>query len=104
MALTFVQGDTRPNLLGTLTFPATGDPVDLTGASVAFQMRKGDDRRYTVNALATITDAANGKVRYDWGANDLSVHGEYQVQFEITFADATIQTTDPVVPLIVRRQ
>lgn len=104
MSLTFVQGDTRPNLLGRLTHPSTDDPVDLTGCTVAFQMRKEDDKRYTVNALATITNPTNGQVRYDWGANDLATHGTFQVQFEITFADMAIQTTDPPVELIVRRQ
>ena len=102
--LTFVQGDTRPSLVGTLTFPSTDDPVDLTDCSVRFQMRKADDRRNTVSALATVTDAAHGQVRYDWGANELAVPGLYHVQFEITFPDLSIQTTDPPVEIEIRRQ
>jgi hypothetical protein len=104
MSLTFVQGDNRPNLIGTLTYPTTGDPVDLTGCTVVFQMRKENDRRYTVNALATVISPLTGQVRYDWSANDLAVPGEYQAQFEITFGDATHQTSDPPETLIVRRQ
>lgn len=102
--LTFVQGDTGPNLIGTLTYPDTGDPVDLTNSDVVFQMRKGDDKRYTVNSVATITDAPNGTVRYDWGANDLATVGIYKAQFEITFDDGKIQTSDPPVEIEVRRQ
>lgn len=109
MSLNFVQGDTKPDLLGVINYidPDTGevgDPVNLTGATVVFQMRKPDDRRYTVNAVATVTDAPNGAVRYSWAANDLATHGTFQAQFEVTFSDMTIQTSTPPAELIVRRQ
>lgn len=103
--LTFVQGDTAPDLQATIhnaDDPTT--PVDLTDATVRFQMRKSDDRRFTINAAAEITDAEAGKVRYRWAANDLSVQGDYQVQWEITYPDSRIQTTAAANTITVRRQ
>lgn len=99
-----VQGNNKPDLLATLTDSITGAPIDLTTAtSVVFQMRKPDDRRFTVNAAATVVDAATGKVRYSWSANDLANPGDYQCQWAITWNDATKQTTDPVNTITVRR-
>jgi hypothetical protein len=103
--LTFVQGDTAPDIASVLH--ALDDPdtvVDLTGCTVRFQMRKADDRRFTVNALAEIMDHDSGVVRYRWGPNDLAVHGEYEVQWEITYPDARIQTTADTETILVRRQ
>lgn len=101
----FVQGDNRPDLTATLLNTVTGLPQDLTDCTVAFQMRKADDKRYTVNAAADIdNDPTTGKVVYSWGANDLAVPGDYIAQFEITFIDLRKQTTNPVNTVNVRRQ
>ena len=96
MSLTFVQGDTAPDL--TSQIHEEDDPtvpVDLTDAAVKFQMRKADDRRFTVNAAASITDAINGYVSYSWGPNDLATPGEYVIQWEVTYSGGRIQTTRP---------
>lgn len=105
MSLTFVQGDTAPDITAQLhQEDAPYTPVDLTGAAVRFQMRKGDDRRFTVNASATITDAAAGRVRYSWSANDLAVPGAYVAQWEVTYPGGRIQTTATQEAVTVRRQ
>lgn len=102
---TVVQGDTRPSVEGVLRVTSTQDPLDLTTANaVKFQMRQHNDRHYTVDANATITDALGGEVRYDWESGDLSVPGDYICQWEIAWSDGTIQTTEPVNTLTVRRQ
>ena len=101
--VTFVQGDTAPPITGQILLASTGLPRALSGV-VKFQMRKADDRRYTVDAVAEITDAPNGRVRYVWGANDLGVPGEYVAQWQIAWADGKIQTTHPVNTVTVRRQ
>ena|SRR5438105_9735585 len=104
-AIQLVQGDTRPTLTATLKDSASGDPIDLTTASaVRFQMREANDRRYTVNAAASIPNAAQGRVSYSWAADDLTRPGDYQAQFEIHWNDATVQTTDPPNTITVRRQ
>lgn len=105
MSLTFVQGDTAPAI--TAVIHDEGDsssPVDLSGASVRFQMRFPGGKAYKVNAAASIVDAETGQVSYSWGANDLSQPGTYEAQWEVTFADETVQTTTPSVEVVVRRQ
>jgi hypothetical protein len=106
MSLTFVQGDTAPDI--TAIIHEEDDPtaiIDLsTAEGVRFQMRRPDDHRYTVNAAGSFVDRPNGKVSYSWGANDLSVPGTYVVQWEITHLGGRIQTTVPEVTVTVRRQ
>ena len=70
-----------------------------------FQMRKPDDKRYTVNAQAQILGApTEGKVSYTWGANDLAVWGIYQIQWQVTFPDFKEITTKDPIYIEVRRQ
>ena len=103
--LQYVQGDTGPDLVAIIHEDTTDkEPIDLTDASVAFQMRKPDDKRYTVNAVVEIEDAEAGRVRYEWGPNDLAVTGLYDGQFEVTFSDGKIQTTKTPFTIEVRRQ
>lgn len=103
--ITIVQNDTAPTLKGTLKIASSGLPKDLTDATaVRFQMRKVDDRRYTVNAIATFVDRATGKVSYSWAPNDLAVPGTYIAQWEIQWGDGSQQTTDPANTIEVRRQ
>jgi BppU N-terminal domain len=103
--VTVVQGDHGTILTATLTHTSDGSALDLTtAASVYFQMRKSDDRRYTVNAACTIVDAATGQVSYTWDADDLSNAGDYICQFEVRWSGGAVQTTDPVGTITVRRQ
>ena len=106
MTFRFVQGDNEPALNATLH--AEGDSsevLDLTGAlEVRFQMRKPDDRRFTVDGVASVIDADAGQVRYLWGPNDLSVPGDYDVQWRVTYADARKQTTASTQRITVRRR
>lgn len=103
MSLTFVQGDTAPAITAQITHDTDSSPLDLTGATVRFQMRKADDRRFTVNELAVKVSDPEGRVSYAWGPNDLAVSGDYQVQWEVTFADTRVQTTSTST-ITVRRQ
>jgi hypothetical protein len=99
----FVRGDSGPSLNGTLT-DQTGAPVNLTGASVKFQMRFADDRRFAVNSAAVIVSATAGTVRYDWVAGQLDIAGDYEAQWQITFPGPVIQTTDPANTIMVRAE
>lgn len=102
---TFVQGDTAPDITVTLYKADGTTPLDLTDADVRFQMRKADDKRFTVDAAATVDDdPTTGKVSYRWAPEDLSVHGDYQCQWEVTFNDGRIQTTAVPNEITVRRQ
>lgn len=101
---TFVQGDTAPDITATLTDTVSGAAIDLTGATVRFQMRKENDKRFTVNQPATVVDEDAGSVSYRWATNDLSVPGDYQVQWEVTFNDGRVQTQAVPSTITVRRQ
>jgi hypothetical protein len=92
---TFVQGDTDPDVSAILH--DEDDPtkvLDLsTALGVRFQMRKADDREYTVDAAAAVDDAPAGAVHYTWSTNDLAIPGVYLVQWQVTKASGRIQTS-----------
>ena len=104
----WVTGDTKPDITARLPLldidgEETGSYADLTGASVMFQMRRPDDKRFTVNQPATVDDPPNGSVSYVWATNDLSVPGDYYVQWEVTWPDSSKQTSR-VAEITIRRQ
>lgn len=99
--VTFTAGDTSPSLFGTLTI--NGEVLDLTGATVKFQMRFANDGRYVVNADAVVVTAAAGAVRYDWAEGDLAQPGEFASRWQITYSDLTVQHSEPENTITVDR-
>ncbi len=83
--------DTAPAFTATLKDSA-GAIVNLSGAAALFLMRDPRTRTLKVSAAMTIVDAAAGKVRYDWVAGDTDRAAVYQVEVQVTFSDATIET------------
>jgi hypothetical protein len=84
--LNLVAGDTAPSLFGTLTDPATGEPFNLTDATVRFQMRLLTAGRWTVDSDAEVVgDPTAGDVRYDWIDGDTDTAGEYEARWQITY-------------------
>lgn len=92
--IVFVQDDTGPSVSGALT-DSTGVPIDLTSATVRFQMRLAVDRRFAVDAPAVIVNADAGTVRYDWVAGDLRGTGDYVSRWQITYGGGTVEHTEP---------
>ena len=91
-------GDTAPAVQATL-LDAAGAAVDLTGASVRFLVAtKTEPRTTVVDAAADIaqvgdgSDGSKGTVVYVWAPGDTDAAGSYDVEFEVTFADSTVQT------------
>lgn len=91
MAFYIKQNDTSPAMLATLQ-DANGNAINLTGASVRFHMRSIGGGNPVVDAAATVVTAASGIVRYNWVAADTDTVGTYQAEFEVTYADASIET------------
>ena len=85
------RNDTSPSMLATLQ-DANGDAVDITAASVRFHMWPISSKVVKVDADAVIVTADQGLVRYDWQAADTATIGSYQAEFEVTYADTTVET------------
>ena len=102
--IVLIQGDTRPVINATLHLQGVVTPINLTQCSVKFQMRRADDKLYTVNSACSIVNAVAGTVSYTLGPNDLNTPGDYVVQFEVTYPDNKVQTTATLIPIKVRRQ
>lgn len=90
MAFSIKQNDTSPSLQATLK-DASQAPINLTGATVMFHM-KSLDGAIKIDTEMTITDERNGVVKYDWQSGDTDTVGTYYVEFEVTYADASVET------------
>jgi hypothetical protein len=90
--VTLKRNDTRP-LLDFQLRDARG-PVDLTGATVMFQMRAVGGTQAKIERACEVLDAASGKVRYAWQASDTDTAGTWLAEFEVTFSDGA-QATFP---------
>ena len=89
MAETFYikRGDTSP----ALRFALSPETIDLSGASVSFQMRPRRSA-ISVDETATIDSALPPIVSYSWSASDTATAGIYEAEFRVTYADGTIET------------
>lgn len=90
MAFSIKQNDTSPSLQVSLK-DASLQPILLTSANVRFHM-KSVDGTLKIDAPMTITSAVTGTCRYDWQAGDTDTVGTYYVEFEVTYADASVET------------
>lgn len=92
MAILMKAGDTAPAVQATL-YDAGNVPVNLTGATVRFIMAtKTAPRTVAVDAEAALVAPMAGEVVYEWAAGDTDEPGAYDVEFEVTYADGTVQT------------
>lgn len=74
------QGATLPAFAVTLR-DEFGDPVNLTTlgvSSVQIRVKRVGEESPLFTRAATITDATNGKVRYEWVSGDTDDAGEYE--------------------------
>ena len=85
------QGDTAPSIAEQL-LDGNGDPVVLTGASVKFMMWAPGDAAVKVNAAATITDAATGKVSFTFSAAQTDTVGDYVAEWQVTYSGGAIES------------
>jgi uncharacterized protein YfaS (alpha-2-macroglobulin family) len=85
------EGDTSPPLRVELQ-DDTGTPVDLTNASVSFQLYPVSETTATVDSSATVTDAQNGIVEYQWQTGETDTAGYYNAVFKVEYQSGTIET------------
>ena len=104
MAFRIKQNDTSPSLEATLS-DANLVPVDITSATVMLHM-KAVGGSVVLDEQMTITDAEGGVVQYDWQAGDTATVGTYYVEFEVTYADGSVETFPNTgsLPLVITRE
>ena len=78
-------GDRLPSIEATL-LDFSGQAVNLTGATVEWVYRKLGAATGLVRSAAVV-NAAQGKVRYDWVAEDTIEPGLLDAEWRVTFAD-----------------
>lgn len=61
--------------------------VDLSGKTVKFTMRSAAGAVVVDEGDATVTDAANGLVQYDFAAGDVDIAGTYYAWFHVYVGD-----------------
>jgi hypothetical protein len=99
MAFNIKQNDTSPSLQATLKDSALS-PINLNGATVVLHM-KSLEGVIKVDAAMTIVESLNGIIKYDWQTGDTDTVGTYYVEFEVTYADASIETFPNTGSLVV---
>lgn len=85
MADTFeiVQDQLGPALQATLT-KGDGTAQNLTGATVKLYMERRSSGVLKINgATATLVDATNGIVKYQWAGTDTDTPGLYRAQWQV---------------------
>lgn len=118
-----VQGDTRPQLVLSLTDDTTGAAIDVSSATVRMRFRALG----STTILATLTaskipgviledgtinfnapynvSGAGGRCVINWDSTALSQDaGDYEGEIEITFADTTVQTVYDTIKFKLRSQ
>jgi hypothetical protein len=99
-ALEFIRGDTW--VIDWAFADADGNPVDLTGAHIAWQMRPGTDRpavaRASTDDGSITVDAPAGtiSIRLHYSATEQVAPGYYLCDIQVTYPDDTRESTPPV--------
>lgn len=91
MAFQIKKGDTSPAIEATVT-DDDGDPLDLTGATVYFRMQEIATHQTVFDKTASIVDATEGIVEYNWDAADTDTTGMFYGEFQIEFSESNVQT------------
>ncbi len=87
--LVIKKGDTETPLEAALQHNSSA--VDLSNASVQFYMKKPSSDTPKVDSAATVTDAANGNVKYKFDVSDVDTVGVYLAEFKVTYSDDDVE-------------
>ena len=103
MAINFVQGDTSPILKLVLTDSVSLQPINLTGATINFNVRATGAAVLSFTKVATIVNAAGGIANIVWVAGDLDrAPGNYQAEIEVIDSSGIKETVFDFVELAIR--
>lgn len=84
------QNDTRPYWPVTLTYD-DGTLANLDG-TVRFIARRRSDGQVKIDTAAVVTDGPNGECEWRPSVGETDEAGRFDVEWEATFGDGTIQT------------
>lgn len=90
MTVTIKSGDTRTAIKATLKNPS-GNPVDLTDATVTFVMLKVS-ANVLINRPAEIVDAVNGRVNFVFTNGETDILGGVKAEFIVDYPDGSTET------------
>jgi len=90
------QNDTSP-AIETQLEDESNNAKDITGFNeIEFHMKLPASSSAKVDANTSTgvsaTDAANGKVKYEWSSGDTDTAGRYHAEWQVTYSDGTIET------------
>ena len=100
----YVQGDTSPQMMLTLTDKETGFPIDLTTAQVQLHLRPVGGNVFLTRSLHIDgTTSVNGEALVHWETGDLDVDpGTYEAEIEILYSATLRETLFDVITLQIR--
>lgn len=82
------RGDLDPPIRPTLEY-SDGSPIDLAGVSSVKLLMRRPGTYNTIEKTAEVYDAENGVVQYAWVAGDTDTPGDYEAEWEVTFANGS---------------
>ena len=85
------QNDTSPDIKAILK-DAEENAIDLWGATVKFHLSDYPGEKVIINSIATIEEAENGEVKYNWQSGDTETAGRYKAEFQVDFTNGRIET------------
>lgn len=92
MAFRIKTNDTAPKL-GVTIKDVDGNAVDISGYNaVRFHMKAYGASALKIDAPATVSDEDNGAIEYAWAIGDTDTAGTYYGEFEVTYADLSVET------------
>jgi len=93
---TIKKGDTSPAIKYQLQ-DDDGNPVNITDyneVKVGMWPQDGDTLKVDADTSGnvSVTDAANGEVKYEWQSADTDTKGRFHAEWEVTYSDGTVET------------
>ena len=102
-----VQGDTGPQIRLTLTDQETGNPIDLTGATVTLHFRAegSDEVLFSRPAFINPDTDTQGLAYVEWAEGDLDQEeGNYQGEVEVINRTGVRETIFQILKFKIRSQ
>ena len=84
-------GDTLPHLEAVLS-DDEDNPINLEGASARLRLHEPRGGGVALESLASVVDAEEGIVRYDWNDGDTDETGRFRLDFEVEYANGDSET------------